>query len=83
MQGVDWRNVDGHACNAGITPLGERWNDGVNLDPLEVMFIKVGHPCLRGMRCGCAALHVAICTHAAPLLPHMLALPCLPVRGCR
>ena len=43
-QGVDWRDAAVRAlhCNQGRNPLsGDGWNDGVNVDPLEVMFVKV------------------------------------------
>jgi hypothetical protein len=42
-QGVDWRDpaVQDHACNGELNPLQPGFNDGINVDPLEVMFIKV------------------------------------------
>lgn len=42
-QGVDWRDpaVTRHACNGELNPLQPGFNDGINVEPLEVMFIKV------------------------------------------
>lgn len=42
-QGVDWRDpaVQDHACNGELNPLQPGFNDGINVEPLEVMFIKV------------------------------------------
>lgn len=44
LQGVDWRDhaVQRRPCNAGRSALDfSGANDGVNVDPLEVMFVKV------------------------------------------
>ena len=42
-QGVDWRDpaVTRRACNGELNPLQPGFNDGVSVDPLEVMFVKV------------------------------------------
>ncbi|KAL4459147.1 hypothetical protein ABPG75_014012 [Micractinium tetrahymenae] len=42
-QGVDWRDpaVTRRACNGELNPLQPGFNDGINVEPLEVMFIKV------------------------------------------
>ncbi|EFN53576.1 hypothetical protein CHLNCDRAFT_136762 [Chlorella variabilis] len=42
-KGVDWRDpaVQDHACNGELNPLQPGFNDGINVEPLEVMFIKV------------------------------------------
>lgn len=43
MQGVNWRDpaLADEACNGELNPLQPGFNDGVNVEPLEVMFIKV------------------------------------------
>ena len=33
--------MDALDCNAGLNPIPQGFNDGINLDPLEVMFVKV------------------------------------------
>jgi len=40
-QGVDWRDKRAVGCNAGRNPIQESFYDGVNADPLEVLFVKV------------------------------------------
>ena len=40
-QGVDWRDPRAHGCNAGRNPIQESFYDGVNADPLEVLFVKI------------------------------------------
>ncbi|GLC37809.1 hypothetical protein PLESTM_000650400 [Pleodorina starrii] len=40
-QGIDWRNKSNWGCNARSTPQSELTYDGITLDPLEVMFVKV------------------------------------------
>ena len=42
-QGVDWRDpsITRQACNGELNPLQPGFNDGINVEPLEVMFIKV------------------------------------------
>eukprot|EP00775_Hariotina_reticulata_P012780 gene12780-12909_t len=40
-QGVDWRDRDNWDCNAKLTPTSEFGCDGVSVDPLEVMFVKL------------------------------------------
>ncbi|KAA6422349.1 MAG: hypothetical protein FRX49_07819, partial [Trebouxia sp. A1-2] len=40
-QGADWRDKDNWNCNAGLNPYAVDAYDGVNLNPLEVVFIKV------------------------------------------
>ena len=40
-QGVDWRDRRFHACNHRVSPINTRSAyDGIDIDPLEVMFIK-------------------------------------------
>lgn len=39
-RGVDWRQQRALSCNAGMNPQGEQMNDGLGLDPFEVVFIK-------------------------------------------
>ena len=49
LQGLDWRDPAVPACNAGLNPIQEGFYDGINVNPLEVLFIKVGrgwHPYL-------------------------------------
>lgn len=41
MQGIDWRDKRAVGCNAGRNPIQESFYDGVNVDPLEVLFVKV------------------------------------------
>lgn len=41
LQGVDWRDPRAQGCNAGRNPIQESFYDGVNADPLEVLFVKV------------------------------------------
>lgn len=38
---VDWRNRDTWNCNRGTSPIIPGQNDGISIDPLEVMFVKV------------------------------------------
>ena len=40
-QGVDWRDKSNWHCNQRVNPYGEYYNDGVSLNPYEVMFVKV------------------------------------------
>ncbi|GAX76065.1 hypothetical protein CEUSTIGMA_g3508.t1 [Chlamydomonas eustigma] len=40
-QGVDWRDPAHWGCNERLSPQGEYFYDGITLDPLEVMFVKV------------------------------------------
>ncbi|GAX83294.1 hypothetical protein CEUSTIGMA_g10720.t1 [Chlamydomonas eustigma] len=40
-QGVDWRNRSNWGCNGGKSPSGLNYYDGLDLDPYEVMFIKL------------------------------------------
>eukprot|EP00798_Chlamydomonas_sp_ICE-L_P028092 gene28092-31200_t len=40
-QDVDWRDPTNWVCNARFSPQGENFLDGITLDPLEVMFVKV------------------------------------------
>lgn len=44
LQGVDWRRLETYAqglCNGAANPLPAGANNGVDVDPLEVLFIKV------------------------------------------
>ena len=41
MQGVDWRDARTSACNGNRNPIQQDFYDGINADPLEVLFIKV------------------------------------------
>jgi len=44
-RGVDWRQNRDLPCNARRNPQGEQMNDGLGLDPFEVVFIKAkGYP---------------------------------------
>ena len=38
---MDWRDVRAAACNGGRNPIQQNFYDGINADPLEVLFIKV------------------------------------------
>ncbi|KAK9817964.1 hypothetical protein WJX72_005006 [[Myrmecia] bisecta] len=40
-QGLDWRDSRASACNANFNPVQQSFYDGINVDPLEVLFIKV------------------------------------------
>jgi len=40
-QGIDWRDSKYWECNGDESPYKELHNDGVSLDPLEVVFVKV------------------------------------------
>eukprot|EP00195_Chlamydomonas_chlamydogama_P010072 CAMPEP_0202914022 /NCGR_PEP_ID=MMETSP1392-20130828/62019_1 /ASSEMBLY_ACC=CAM_ASM_000868 /TAXON_ID=225041 /ORGANISM="Chlamydomonas chlamydogama, Strain SAG 11-48b" /LENGTH=431 /DNA_ID=CAMNT_0049605511 /DNA_START=282 /DNA_END=1577 /DNA_ORIENTATION=- len=40
-QSVDWRDQANWECNQRFNPMGENYYDGITLDPLEVMFVKV------------------------------------------
>lgn len=42
-QGVDFREESKWNCNQRISPLYEHMYDGININPLEVMFTKVQH----------------------------------------
>lgn len=41
MQGIDWRDKRARGCNAGRNPIQDSFYDGINVDPLEVLFVKV------------------------------------------
>ena len=41
VQGLDWYALKALACNNGQNPIQNSFYDGINVDPLEVMFIKV------------------------------------------
>lgn len=40
-QGVEWQDRSNWGCNGGMNPYLEFMNDGISLDPLEVVFVKV------------------------------------------
>lgn len=40
-QGVNWRDKQQWHCNADESPYKESHYDGINVDPLEVLFVKV------------------------------------------
>ena len=40
-QGIDWRDKENWACNERFSPYAEHHYDGLSLDPLEVVFVKV------------------------------------------
>lgn len=44
-QGINWRKLRGYvlefACNGAMNPLQPKFYDGIDIDPLEVMFVKV------------------------------------------
>lgn len=40
-QGVDWRNSSYHGCNQRRNPSAPLGNDGLDLSPMEVMFVVV------------------------------------------
>ncbi|KDD73356.1 hypothetical protein H632_c2260p0, partial [Helicosporidium sp. ATCC 50920] len=40
-QGVDWRDTSVWGCNAALNPYAEHMNDGIDVSPLEVMFVKI------------------------------------------
>ncbi|MEW5312893.1 MAG: hypothetical protein WDW38_004491 [Sanguina aurantia] len=40
-QGVNWRDKKNWDCNQRYSPQGENYYDGITLDPMEVMFVKV------------------------------------------
>lgn len=39
--GVDWRDRNNWDCNSGVNPYAEDRYDGISVNPLEVMFVKV------------------------------------------
>lgn len=41
QQGVDWRDPRAAACNGARNPVQQNFYDGINVDALEVLFIKV------------------------------------------
>lgn len=41
MQGVNWRSKDALDCNGGLNPIQNNFNDGINVDALETLFVKV------------------------------------------
>ncbi|DBB06321.1 TPA: hypothetical protein ACH3X1_011892 [Trebouxia sp. C0004] len=40
-QGVDWRDKANWKCNAGFSPYAENHYDGLSIEPLEAVFVKV------------------------------------------
>ena len=38
---MDWRDTRTSACNGNRNPIQQDFYDGINADPLEVLFIKV------------------------------------------
>ncbi|KAL3154058.1 hypothetical protein ABBQ32_013603 [Trebouxia sp. C0010 RCD-2024] len=40
-QGVDWRDRSNWKCNAGFSPYAENHYDGLSIEPLEAVFVKV------------------------------------------
>ena len=40
-QGVDWRDHANWECNAGFSPYAENHYDGLSIEPLEAVFVKV------------------------------------------
>lgn len=44
-RGLDWRAQRGLQCNGAKNPQGDRMNDGLTVDPFEVLFVKAkGYP---------------------------------------
>ena len=41
-QGVNWQDKAQWHCNSDESPYKESHYDGINVDPLEVLFVKVG-----------------------------------------
>lgn len=41
FQGVDWRDQAAWSCNAGLNPYGEKMYDGIDVNPIEVLFVKI------------------------------------------
>lgn len=39
-RGLDWQRHRKLECNSGLNPQAEQMNDGLNLDPFEVVFVK-------------------------------------------
>ncbi len=58
---MDWRDKRNHNCNGRWNPTGTFYNDGLDVDPLEVMFVKV-----RAAAAGEAAAAAEAGTSAAP-----------------
>jgi hypothetical protein len=51
-QGVNWQDKSQWHCNSDESPYKESHYDGINVDPLEVLFVKVGRGHRqRGSRC--------------------------------
>lgn len=50
-QGIDWQSgrhvVDAYGCNGDLNPLQPGFYDGTDVDPMEVMFVKVKDPFLK------------------------------------
>lgn len=40
-EGVDWLSLDPPECNKMLNPYVSMYNDGMSLNPLEVVFVKV------------------------------------------
>ena len=46
LQGLDWRDPEAAGCNANYNPIQEGFYDGIDVNPLEVLFVKVRRRCL-------------------------------------
>lgn len=65
-QGVDWQNHTNWRCNADESPYKESHYDGINVDPLEVLFVKVrGRADVASWHAGPAACAAPCCTAAS------------------
>ena len=60
-QGIDWREKENWNCNERFSPYAEHHYDGLSLDPLEVVFVKV--------RSGPQGLHHGFTAHSSIAIP--------------
>lgn len=78
-QGVDWRHKSSWDCNRHWDPanLGDFGYDGLSVDPMEVMFVRVNTPLLEqqipmAMKAVKYSIWAADVAAAAAELPHNL-----------
>ena len=69
-QGIDWRQKENWNCNERFSPYAEHHYDGLSLDPLEVVFVKVcaGSPA-NGLTKRVSCAHILLRQHLFELSP--------------
>ena len=70
-QGVNWRDKTQWHCNSDESPYKESHYDGINVDPLEVLFVKVGGVDTAAAETALLPKNVQAVRHWAALMCHL------------